>query len=171
MANHSYVNMKKALTFEEGQALLRKVVAMIWGERVAVSHRPDSTMTDYHVWAVHAPGTIPADYRDSMKASNEDFGFTVWLSRDGHMWEFRHPFNGWEHWAQDKVQHTLARVLGITWYTDDGTLPDREKVDPDALKDTYRAFLRRNYKDEELDEGTQAFHEHLLSMAPEGFRE
>lgn len=103
------------------------------------------------------------------KGPGEDFGFVVWYHTDRGLWEFRHPPNGWERWAQDKVQQTIAHRMGILTYRDDGS-GEPLKVDPQELRDTYRQYITRKFTQPYKAKDVKWF-EQCMAHAPEGFRE
>ncbi len=173
MANHSYVKLPTKITGEAAEQLLQDVVRDLWGGRLVVKSYvgPDST-PDRLSWDVYLPNSGTPDEARAMvlgKAPEDDYGFSAWYHTQDASWEFRHPFNHWERWAQDKVQHTIARRMGVENYSDDGTSKPL-KVDPDELRDTYRQYVIRNFKEPYRAEDLEGFERHT-SSAPEGFRE
>jgi hypothetical protein len=172
MANHSRVHLKRKITVEEAERLLRKTVNAVLGPTVVVeSYEPElGTDPGRRSWHVFIPGSEQnedAAWR-LMKAPEDPFGFLVWFHPKG-CWEFRHPSNNWEWWAQDKIQHEIARALDVKTYQDDGS-GKPQKVDPEARKSTYRQYITRNFK-EPLSAEDQEWIDSLMNRAPEGFRE
>jgi hypothetical protein len=168
MANHSYVELNRAMaSFEEADQLIKSVVRDIWGERLQVEYRPGWSEHE-HTWLILIPGSQASAQQAKvyMTAPGEPFGFTAYLSKKLDCWEFRHPFVHWEHWAQDLVQHTIAKTLGVKTLDNDGPT----KVNPDELRKTYRAYITRNFQEPYTAED-QAWFDNLLARAPEGFRE
>jgi hypothetical protein len=171
MANHSYVHLSRKITVEEAERLLRRLVNAIWGPKMLVQPYTEATEKERRSWWVHLPGSElnEDEALKFMKPPSEPFGFLVWFHPSKSYWEFRHPMNNWEWWAQDKLQQEIARALGVKTYTDDGTATP-QKVDPDALKNSYREYITRNFKQPYTPEDQRWF-DSLLARAPEGFRE
>lgn len=168
MANHSYVDGPK-LKKSDALQTLESAVKSVLGDRLEVVELSDTTK-DVH-WVVQLPNSAIEDKAEAgskLLAPGEAYGFLVQYHCDG-MWEFRHPFNQWEHWAQNKIQNVIAQVLGVTTYRDDST-DEPIKVDPSELKDSFRAFITRNFK-APYSESDQAWFDKLLGYAPEGFRD
>jgi hypothetical protein len=173
MANHSYVTTPSPLTGEAAEQLLQDVVRHLWDSRLVVkSYVGVDTTPGRLSWEVYLPNSGMTDDHRAMvygKAPDDDFGFMVWYNTLNGLWEFRHPHNSWERWAQDKVQHTIARRMGVSTYVDDGTSKPL-KVDPDELRDTFRQYVVRNFKEPYKAADLEWF-KRCLSYAPEGFRE
>ncbi len=135
-------------------------------ERVVDWEKSDSSLA--RVWSVYLPGTEIISHREAMqqcKAPDEPYGFMVFLSKDLKQWEFRHPLNPWERWAQNRVQQLIARHFGLTTYRDEGT-EDPMPVDPEALKTTFKKYLVFRSGGELPD-----ISKYELSTAPKGFRD
>lgn len=169
MANHSYIDIQPSISVSEAEELLRRIVRDFWGDRMKVE-----AQTNPREWIVSAPGTaLPKETAGrSLMAPLEDYGFILWLHKDGTMLEFRHPINNWEWWAQNKVEQQLAFELAKirkVVSTDDGS-SGPQKIDPQGCKDTYRQYITRKFK-EPYSEDDLAWFEKLLSRAPEGFRD
>lgn len=166
MANHSYVHLDRKISVEDADRLLRKVVNAAWGDRAVVEEcAPEHGRRS---WRVFLPGTelhedVAMTYN---KAPDDPFGFEVWYLLAKATWEFRHPSNMWEWWAQDKVQHEIAQALGIKMLENDGLT----RVDTSVHKTTYRQHITRNFKPPYTAEDQRWF-DKLLAIAPEGFRE
>lgn len=173
MANHSYVEMPTKLTGEAAEQLLRSVVHDLWDGRLIIqSHEGAGNSSRCLIWTVYLPNSgIPDDSRAMVngKAPEDDYGFEVWYHPQDGSWEFRHPHNSWERWAQDKVQHTIAHRQGVKNYRDDGTSKPL-KVDPEELRQTFRQYVTRNFKEPYKAEDVEWF-ERCLAHAPEGFRQ
>jgi hypothetical protein len=171
MANHSYVQSDRKISVEEAERLLRKIVNAAWGDRVVVEeytpeHLVEAGRRSYRVFI---PGTEIQGEKAAwkyMKASNEPFGFLVWFHPKTATWEFRHPPNNWEWWAQDKVQHAIAEALDVKTLENDGPT----KVDTSVHKATYLQHITRNFK-QPYKEDDRKWFDRLLATAPEGFRE
>ncbi len=168
MANHSYIKLDRKITVEEAERLLRKIVNASWGDRVVVEEYEDKAERGRRSWHVFAPGTeLHEDVAlNCNKAPDDPFGFTVWFYPNKALWEFRHPSNLWEWWAQDKVQHQIAQALGMKTLENDGLT----KVDTSTHKDTYRQHITRNYKPP-FTADDQKWFDRLMTQVPEGFRE
>lgn len=172
MANHSRVTLKRKISVEEAERLLRKTVNAVLGPKVLVeSYEPEKgAESGRRSWHVYIPGSEQKEDAALryMKAADDPFGFMVWFHPKG-CWEFRHPPNNWEWWAQDKIQHEIARALDIKTYQDDGS-DKPQKVDPEARKSTYRQYITRNFRTP-LSAKDQEWINGLLATAPEGFRD
>jgi hypothetical protein len=164
--------MREALKPDAAEALLRSVVESFWGDRLKVT-RETQFEDDIHVgaWSVILPGTELSNVEALKwnKAPEDPFGFVVYLCSEGLVWEFRHPPNLWEHWAQDKVQHTIAQKFE-TSIDDEGV--GEIQADPAGLKDTYFAYMRRNFTNAQMltDDGQKWF-DYVRSQAPKGFQD
>ncbi len=173
MANHSYVKMPTKIAGEAAEQILLNVVKELWGERLVVeSYEGPDAEKGRLSWRVYVPNSAAKDDQHAMKfmkAPDEDFGFVVWYRVNKAYWDFRHSYNSWESWAQNKVQHTIARKMGIPTYEDDGT-DDPQKVDPEELRNTYYQYVTRNFP-KPHSASDKSWFDRCLSYAPEGFRE
>src|SRR6185369_9754240 len=108
MANHSYVHPVQNMTGVEAKALLKRVVDFIWPEKgfVVEPFAVEGAERGQLTWMVHLPGSELDENNHNvskfMKAPGETFGFIVQFNTQKAYWEFRHPPNNWERWAQDK---------------------------------------------------------------------
>lgn len=164
MANHSYVKSPTPMTGNAAEQLLQAVVQDLWGGRLLVKVIPGSP-PDRLSWDVYLPNSSMPDQWAMVlweaplwEASENGYGFLVWYHLQEDSWEFRHPFNSWERWAQDKVQHTIARRMGVETYQDD------------ELRDTFRQYVTRNFKEPYRAEDLEWL-ERYMASAPKGFRE
>lgn len=141
MANHSYVDGPK-LSKKAALQTLENAVKSVLGDQLEIVELSDTTKCVH--WVVHLPNSAIEDRAAAgriSKASGEAYGFLVQYHCDG-AWEFRHPYNQWERWAQDKIQQVIAQVLGVTTYRDDST-DEPIKVDPtEELEATWQTAPR-----------------------------
>lgn len=169
MANHSYIDLKKPMEPALAEELLIQVADQFWGNRIRVQRKPEWESTilgeTHRVWHVYAPHTsLPgtSEARTLWKSPGDDFGFTVYYQHG--QFEFRHPFNGWEHWAMRKVRQEVCKTLNGT-LRGDGEVPASElRLD---LKPSFRDFL--------IASGAFGSRMHHvlqdLRLAPAGFRD
>jgi hypothetical protein len=171
MANSSYILMVDPIEENAATKILKVAAQEVLGsnhriERVVDWEKSDSALA--RVWSVYLPGTEIISHREAMqqrKAPDEPYGFMVFLSKSLGQWEFRHPGNPWEMWAQNRVQQLIARHFGLTTYRDEGT-EDPIPVDPDALKTTFKEYLIFKSGGKLSD-----IFKYEISTAPEGFRD
>ena len=162
--------MAEHLDVDAAEAVLKEIVHGLWNQRLSILKVPLSERDRIlysAMWHVVIPGTglNEASALDKDKAPADEFGFEVWLDIDGTVWEFRHPSNHWERWAQDKVTHILAKRYG-THIQDDGV--GRMEADPEALKDSFTLFVGRNFPEPRSDSTKKWIARHL-AQAPAGF--
>jgi hypothetical protein len=171
MANSSYVLMVDPIEENAATKILKVIAQEVLGpgyrvERVVDWEKSNSALA--RVWSVYLPGTEVISHQRALqqrKAPDEPYGFMVFLSKDLKQWEFRHPWNPWERWAQNRIQQLIARHFGLTTYRDEGT-ESPMPVDPDALKATFKEYLVFRSGGDLPD-----VFKHELSTAPEGFRD
>lgn len=153
MANHSYVTMTQAISTEQADSLLREVLLDLFGTTFRVVEREDlnKPWKAAQVWFVSIPGSAPA--KDPTQP--EDYGFLVFLQENSSVWEFRHPLNRWERWAQARFYHTLAHKLNCD-ISDDG-IATSFSARPEYLDHaTFFDFVTRHLP-KPLDAGNRAW--------------
>lgn len=167
MANHSYVHLNTQITVESAEKRLKDLVSALWGNTLVVE-RYEVKDKERFAWHVFAPGTELSEETamEYNKAPDDPFGFLAWYCPSKAFWEFRHPSNPWEWWAQDKLQQTLALSYDIRVFENDGL----QEANPDGLKKTYREYIMRNFH-KPYNADDLKWLEGRMSYVPEGFRE
>ena len=171
MANHSWVYLKDKLTPEQADDHLIAAVLRRLGDRLVIQRRQDWEQVNTlqaGMWRVYVPGSALEDRAAArrMLAPNNEYGFTVWLNRDGERLEFRHQINIWERWAQGVVMHDLCQVVGTVWGSDNDD--ELRSGDPDQFKASFREYCCQG---DPLPEEGQEWMAEVLEHAPVGFRD
>jgi hypothetical protein len=150
MANSSYVRTPQ-LFYRQVDSLLKTVVKLLFKDQFFVvgftqadEFREGQSVT---AWAVTMSDSAILDHTEAMKrakAAGEPFGFSVYYHHGDRQLEFRHPFNGWEWWVQQRVQHAIAELFDSD--IQDDSQEEHLKANLAQFKDSYIAYLARRYK-------------------------
>lgn len=167
MAGSDFVSAASVVNPEDADKLLQQIVFDCWGDRVQVVRKPEREvmLAQARVWMVVVPGSALETRKDHcLKVPGEDFGFPVYLVES--TWEFRHPLNLWERWAQQMVLQRIAAYYGVKYFKDwDGW----HKPHPERLGKTFKEHLELGYP-EPRSEDAKLWINHQLEWAPDGFQ-
>lgn len=146
MANSSYVRTPQ-LFYRQVGGVLRTIVKLLFNDKLHVEVLSDTTRGEEHAsaWAVFLPNSEIKTATEAGQynvAPGDPFGFSVFYIHRDSDFEFRHPLNHWERWAQMRVEHLIAEMFA-TNIRDEGR---DETIQPtfDALQKTYVAYMLRN---------------------------
>jgi len=168
MANYGYIYLDRKIQPSELRLALRWAVAKWFRGRMQVE---DTQLSDGGpLWWVFIPYSAPPE-ADALKfglAPNQDFGFSVALQGKGKTIAFRHPLNGFEHWAQGCIEEMLSEHFdrGITYDASGETT----KVGPKQYRARrrYGTYLARNFT-KPLSDGDKTWLDRFKSTTPEGW--
>lgn len=171
MANHTLIRLGVRHEWYEAERLLVSAVKDSLGDPFEVRHENRASVKQLWprakcIWFVHLPETKPR----GNPMQPDDYGFMVIFNNYSRQeWEFRHPINAWEYWAQSRVSHTLAKQYGLRLYNDG----EDEYHDPNPeilAHPTYAEYLSRNYQ-KPVESRDRVFLQRLLdTWAPPGYR-
>jgi hypothetical protein len=122
------------------------------------------------VFLVTLPGTaaggIKAANRHNL-APKEDVGFAVAVQNEGATVAFRHGLNGFERWAQGRVEEQLADDLNRPLYFDSTDTYQPAGTSRYRIGTTYLDYVTRKLE-EPFTEQTQAWLDRLREEIPPG---
>lgn len=167
MANHSFINLRRAVTPEDVERAMAKINERRFGGRLVLSSTEELTRAwqAAKAWILEAPGTRPKE--PGPCNPDENLCYCFWLTKNRMGIETRHgQFNSWIRWVMYIHEHELARHFDIGHFDGgDGQV----NTDPEQFKKSLFDWATRKLKKPLSDEDAAFIKKRFTDFIPEGW--